>query len=144
MRAETETLKAAAVVFASAFALNFLWENAHSILYAAYMGGKITEWILIRAAFGDAVIILLIVWPFIIHKELRNRDWVIAAAGIVVAALIEVLALQSGRWSYNELMPAVPIVKIGITPLIQLGLLGYVSYKLGILAAEGNARKKSP
>ena len=48
--------------------------------------------------------------------------------GIVVAVLIELWALQTGRWAYTGAMPLVPFLGAGLTPTIQLGFLGYVIY----------------
>ena len=33
-------------------------------------------------------------------------------------------------WQYGPNMPIVPILKVGLTPMIQLGILGYFSLKL--------------
>ncbi|OYV26226.1 MAG: hypothetical protein B7W98_03265, partial [Parcubacteria group bacterium 20-58-5] len=55
------------VIFTVAFVLDIIWENAHSFLYANYMGGPITESILIRASVWYAVIITLICFPFLYY-----------------------------------------------------------------------------
>src|SRR3990167_3437728 len=97
-------------IFLLSFSFNLIWENLHFYLYAGYMGGTITEAILLRASVVDAMIIIFI--------------------GIVVAILIELHALRTERWVYNEYMPIIPILFVGLTPTIQLGLLGYLSYWL--------------
>jgi len=30
---------------------------------------------------------------------------------------------------YNELMPIIPILNVGLSPTIQLGLTGYLAYR---------------
>ncbi len=45
------------LVFVYAFGLNLIWENLHSFLYVHYKQGPITEFILVRAAISDALII---------------------------------------------------------------------------------------
>ncbi|MBI2634492.1 hypothetical protein HYW82_02370 [Candidatus Peregrinibacteria bacterium] len=117
-------------IFLLSLFLNFIWENAHSYLYTAYMGGRITETILLRASVGDAVIITLLSLPFIFVPMLKNKSWIIIFAGVLIAIFIELYALRTGRWAYNEYMPMIPIISIGLTPAIQLGLLGYLSYRL--------------
>ena len=52
------------LIFISAFVLNLIWENLHSFLYESYMGGKITEFILLRATLADAIMITVIILPF--------------------------------------------------------------------------------
>jgi hypothetical protein len=117
-------------IFLVSFFLNFIWENLHSLLYAGYQGGTITEFILFRASLGDAVMITLLALPFFFISALKKRDWLIIVLGVLVAILIEWYALSSGRWAYNEYMPLIPFLNIGLTPTIQLGLLGYFSYRI--------------
>jgi hypothetical protein len=117
------------LAFIFAFVTNAVWENLHSFLYLHYKDGPITETILLRASFWDAVIIILMIAPFIYFDSLKKRTWFIAVIGVVVALIIEWHALGTGRWAYNSLMPIVPFLNTGLTPTIQLGLLGYVAYK---------------
>ncbi|MDO8729325.1 MAG: hypothetical protein Q7K26_05600 [bacterium] len=93
------------------------------------MGGKITEFILIRASLFDAILITTVVLPFIFISSLKDKSWLIIVIGIVVAIFNEWYGLSTGRWAYNSLMPIVPILKVGLTPMLQLGVLGYLSYK---------------
>ena len=123
-------MKRLASIFIISFLLNIVWENFHSFLYDNYMGGKITESVLLHATFADAMIITIISLPFIYIKFFKKRDWLIVVVGVVVAIAIEAWALQTGRWAYNSFMPLIPILSVGLTPIIQLGLLGYVSYRL--------------
>lgn len=116
------------LIFFLSFITNLIWENLHSLLYVGYMGGKITEFILLRASVVDAIIISLISLPFMSITKLKEKSWLIVFIGILIAIFIELWALNSGRWAYNEYMPIIPIFNIGLTPTIQLGLLGYFSY----------------
>ena len=93
------------------------------------MGGKITEFILIRASLFDAILVTIIVLPFIYLFSLKNKSWLIIVIGIVVAILNEWYGLSTGRWTYNSLMPIVPMIKVGLTPTFQLGVLGYITYR---------------
>ena len=73
---------------------------------------------------------MFIVLPFIYVRALRERAWLIIAIGILIAIGNEWYGLGTGRWAYNSLMPIVPLLKVGLTPALQLGVLGYVSYVL--------------
>ena len=117
-------------IFLLSFSFNLIWENLHFYLYAGYMGGTITEAILLRASVVDAIIITFLSFPFVFIAKLRNKNWIIIFIGIVVAILIELHALRTERWVYNEYMPIIPILSVGLTHTIQLGLLGYHSYWL--------------
>ena len=121
-------MKKVFLIFFLSFVLNLVWENLHSFLYVDYMGGKITEFILVRASVGDAVIITLLSLPFMYIPLLRRKSWFFIFVGIFISIVIEWYALNTGRWAYNEYMPIIPILGVGLTPTIQLGLLGYLSY----------------
>lgn len=128
------------LIFLLSFILNLIWENLHSLLYVGYMGGKITEFILLRASVADAVIITLLSLPFVCVPSLRGKSWLIIFIGVLVAIGIEWYALDTGRWVYNGYMPIIPILGVGLTPTIQLGLLGYLSY--WFILAEFDISKK--
>ena len=114
-------------IFIISFILNLIWENLHVLLYDNYSGGQITQFILFRASIGDAIMISIIALPFIFLGFFKRNKWLIIPIGLVIAISIEIYALSVGRWAYNEFMPLIPLLKIGLTPTIQLALLGYLS-----------------
>ncbi|MFA5987208.1 MAG: hypothetical protein WC797_00970 [Candidatus Paceibacterota bacterium] len=118
------------LIFAIAFILNVVWENFHSFLYDNYKGGEITELILLRAALFDALIILFMALPFFVFSFLQDKFLAVIIVGFVLAVFIEWWALDTNRWSYNIYMPIIPFLSVGLTPAIQLGLLGYFSIKI--------------
>ena len=126
-------------IFATALLLNLVWEHAHSFLYTQYQGGAITEFILLRASLVDALIITAVVFPFIFFPALEKKNWLIIFFGVAIAIGIEMYALRTGRWSYNEYMPVLPWLSVGLTPTMQLGLLGYLTYWL-VVGNEKNPR----
>ncbi len=110
---------------AVAFALNVVWELAQAPLYGGD-GGPPTG-IYIRAAVNDALLIAAAAAAGV----LAGRGWSPAFWPVLVlllagtAIFIELRALATGRWSYAEAMPTV--ATIGLSPLVQLPLLGAVS-----------------
>ena len=126
-------------VFLSAFILNALYENAHAPLYTHYQGGVISEAVLLHATLADALIITIMVLPFLYFARLRRVAWLIIPIGFAIAVGIEWWALGTNRWAYGSLMPIVPFLGTGLTPTIQLGVLGYISYWF----AEFLARRKA-
>jgi len=123
-------MKKIILIFCLAFVLNFIWENVHSLLYASYKNGAITEFILLRATLGDAVILTLFSLPFIYLSYFKGKKWLIIPVGIVIAILIELYALQTERWAYDNAMPIIPLLNVGLTPILQLGFLGYLVYAI--------------
>lgn len=94
------------------------------------MGGKVTEFILLRASLFDAFLITVILLPFLYLNTFRNKSWLIIVIGIVVAIFNEWYGLSTSRWVYNSFMPILPLIKVGLTPTLQLGVLGYLTYKI--------------
>ena len=123
-------MKRIATIFLSAFILNAIWENLHSFLYVDYMNTQITEVILLRAALADAVMITIISLPFVLFQSWKKQSWIIILLGFILAVSIEWWALGTGRWEYSAYMPIIPFLYVGVTPAIQLGLLGYISFKI--------------
>ncbi len=120
-------LKRILIVFIVAVALNLLWEHLHSVFYLSYRGGLITERILFRAALFDATIILLFAYPFLRCGRLVQRRWMLYCALVMFAILLEHWALLTGRWVYADSMPLIPVLKVGISPVIQLTMTGWFS-----------------
>lgn len=127
-------------VFCIAFVLNLLWENAHAFLYESYKGGVITEFILMRASLFDACVTAIIAAPFMFNAFLRERTWGLLVVGTVIAIVNEWYGLGTGRWAYNAYMPIIPFIHTGLTPTIQLGLLGYVALKLQLFSKRDTMR----
>jgi hypothetical protein len=50
--------------------------------------------------------------------------------GFVVAVVNEWYGLNTKRWKYKTSMPIIPILNVGITPAIQLAILGCASFYL--------------
>ena len=120
-------MKKLMLVYALAFIANWIWEILHSALYLNYKGGLITSFILFRAALVDAFIVLALV--FISQKFGKYKTLFILAGGFIIAIGIEIWGLKTGRWEYNSLMPIIPIIKIGLTPAIQLAITACIVEK---------------
>ena len=139
-------LPSLAVLSAAAFGLNFPWEMLQMPAYAEMAGRPWPEtaFICLAASLGDAAITLGIyglVALFSLRQEVkvkRHHHYYYALAsllGAVSAVAIERVALSLGRWSYMGLMPVVPVLGVGLWPLLQLTLL--VPAALGITFFTG-------
>jgi len=131
-------LKRLLLIFIISFLLNLVWENLHVHLYTHYKGGVITEWILLHATLADAIFITAGGYLFMVVPFLRRNLWISIIVGVLLAIGIETWALETGRWSYNSLMPIIPLINTGLTPTIQLGLLGYLTLRIvGVGRSQG-------
>ncbi|MEK9175356.1 MAG: hypothetical protein AAB795_02060 [Patescibacteria group bacterium] len=119
-------IQSAIFVFIVAFLLNNIWENIHSLLYANYQGAAITEYILLRAAIFDAIIILFGIFVAQYFSGF-NRMQFLLTFWLFVAIIIEWWALATGRWEYSIAMPLIPFINIGFTPTVQLLITGEIT-----------------
>lgn len=127
-RSRAATWVALAVV---ALVLNAGWEWVQLPLYGGPSEGRphhqLPLRILGRAAVVDAVLTVAVT---ALALQARNRRswlfWLVLVGGLTVLSFsIELRAQLTDRWSYSELMPQLWI--IGLSPLVQLPLLGVVS-----------------
>lgn len=117
-------------IFILAFLLNWIWENWHSRFYVHYKNGPITQSVLLRAALTDAIFITFIGIFFIKFSYLAERLWISALIGIMVAVFLEIYALKKDRWAYKKSMPIILLIRVGVTPVLQLGFIAYVVFKI--------------
>ena len=118
-------IKRLLLVFIIALILNFLWEELHSVLYVQHQNGPVTNFVLFRAALFDALIITLLAIPFLKFEFLAKRLWIFVILAVLFSIGLELFAIKTNRWEYSPNMPLVPFLNTGLTPTIQLGLLGY-------------------
>jgi hypothetical protein len=135
----TDTFPFLLRLFILAVAINYVWEMAQMPLYRGMPFDELSSWLIcFRASLGDGVIVLAI-WATG-RVVFRRREWfspagagpvvVMLVSGAVVAIAIEVHALAAGRWAYSELMPTVPPFGTGLSPLVQLLVLPWLSMVL--------------
>ena len=120
------------------FLVTLIWENAQGILYVDYRGFVEHFWACFVASVIDALVILLVYlvlallyrdlyWP---RRNTSVRYVVVALIGGVLAVGFELWALAVGEWSYAPLMPVVPGLGVGLSPLVQLMVLPVLTYHL--------------
>ncbi len=116
-----------------ALILNLIWEFAHAPLYISQMLETSYNLTLIKASFGDLILISIIF--ALISLKNKKIKWInkpskidyglIILLGIITAIFIELRAFSLDKWSYTELMPT--IFGIGITPLVQLAVTSLIA-----------------
>jgi hypothetical protein len=112
-----------------AFFLNFFWEVVHTYFYTlkdSPFPTMLYGWL--HCTVGDVMLTLIAFW--IVSIMSRNRRWFLHLnkknlIGFIminvfltgISERVNVYLLKS--WSYNELMPIIPWLKVGLTPLFQ-------------------------
>jgi hypothetical protein len=111
------------------FFLNFFWEVVQTYFYALKdftFGTILYGWV--HCTLGDVLLTLGSFWVISIFS--RSRRWflklnrfnfigfiIIGVIATVISELVNVHILKS--WAYNELMPIIPWLKVGLTPFLQ-------------------------
>ncbi len=139
-RQASAKVKAAGVgwrVLAVAFALNLAWEMAQMF---AYVGMSRMSFRSIAqcaaAAIGDGTYVLVLYWagslisgdPKWVCHITRVRLSAIMAVGFVSAVMMERVALSGSFWQYAVSMPRIPVIEVGLWPVLQLMTLPLAAF----------------
>lgn len=110
--------------------VNLVWEVLHLPLYTLSQTGTTANiaWILIRCTIGDVLIALssLVIVLIVFNQRTwpNQAYWRVAGAALVVGLGYTLFsewynARIVGLWAYSELMPVLPAVNLGLSPLVQ-------------------------
>ena len=123
--------------------LNLVWEFAHMPLYTIWEEGT-TEEILFAAVHctgGDALIgltaIMLAVflfggtrWP---GEHIRTVLFAAIAIGVgytIFSEWLNIVVRQA--WAYRDIMPVVPVLNVGLSPLLQWIVIPALAYVMAL------------
>ena len=120
------------LLFVTAFLLHFLWEYLHYVLYICDVERLTCALV---AALVDAFITLGIYYffsgpyhDFVWFRRFSVRKiFLLLLVGFFIAYLIELRGLYFARWSYSALMPLIPVLQVGVSPIMQMMILPLVS-----------------
>lgn len=127
------------MLFVVAVLVNYPWERLQSPLYGHSGGASIPWWLCLAASLADGLFVLMIFgvgW-----MALGRRTWfeqpgvegylVMLTSGGAISVGIEWTTVHVLRWwTYGEQMPLVPLVNIGIVPVIQMLVLPPLIFRL--------------
>lgn len=111
------------------FLLHFVWEMLQTPFFAemAAMPHWPATLFCLKATIGDVAIGLAAFAGGALVE--RSRGWflepspmaliVYMLVGLAATVGLELHAVAQGRWSYSELMPVVPGLRVGVVPLLQ-------------------------
>jgi hypothetical protein len=133
-----ETLRLQAAIFAIAVPLNLAWEVAQVQAYAFPRQGILADLLgCLVPSLGDGLMTLAIYWSG--WLVFRRPTWIArpGVAGVALAALVGLLlavgvewnALYlTGAWAYAPAMPLVPVLGVGLLPVLQMLVLPPVTF----------------
>ncbi len=109
--------------------LSLIWEIAHLPLYTIWWEQPLRDSLMaaIHCTFGDvavAFVCFMIASVFIRFMNLTKTNLMFGGLviflSVAATAILEVLSTQVlSRWSYAPAMPVLPLLKIGLSPLLQ-------------------------
>lgn len=142
------------IYFGTSFFLHLLWENLQAPLFAGYENFWQCFPICLKAATGDMLFMLFIFMTLaILHRNIfwlsnlssyrHPATWILAIIiGILLAVSFELWAVfVDERWQYAQ-MPLLPILDIGITPVLQMMGIPSLAIFLTKKYASGRHRNK--
>ena len=118
-----------------AFLLNWIWEATHAAAYVESTGPFLHRLRHCLPMAGTDALWTLALWGVATGVCWRTdgrapRLATLAVLGAVTAIVVEWAALAEGRWTYNALMPIVPVVNVGLWPVAQMTVLPVVTVVL--------------
>ena len=117
------------------FLVHFAWEILQMPLFGGVQEARYLDvlFMCLLATFGDVAIVLTAFWV-VAWRTPAGRRWLgfptvpqvagFTLVGVLITLLIEIVATKVWeRWSYGELMPVIPFLDVGLSPLLQWALL---------------------
>jgi hypothetical protein len=118
-----------------------------------YKGSSYSIWHIIfcaLASIADAIMVLLLYIGFAFI--FRNTLWIqyikwpqaiiVMITGGAGAVVSEIWHLSSGNWTYSDLMPIIPVVNVGLIPVLQFIILPLLIYFLSFYFLKNNQQKR--
>lgn len=115
---------------------------AWEILQIPLFKGGVYEWhhilFFVLASVADVIMVLIIYFGFaLIYKNAlwvknlkTNRIILLVLTGGTGAILAEIRHVSIGTWSYADTMPLIPVVNVGLSPVLQFMILPILIYRL--------------
>lgn len=139
-----KTLITAATISLVASILHLPYELIHMRLFECDLNSWGCLKLCSLATLGDVImtlsiwlVLLLTLGKQLLVIEISPRFYLLVGfIGLLYAIIFEQFALLNQRWQYLESMPVLPILNVGLTPLIQMAILTplifYITHKISL------------
>ncbi len=124
-------MKRLASIIILTFFLNLVWEKLQMYFYSDTVRFSEHWERCLVASLGDVFLVGVIF--FLQAIIFQDGHWFISgnitkwitlvALSIIVAIIVETWGLHTGRWAYHSRMPIVPLLEVGILPILQMVVL---------------------
>lgn len=139
------------IIAVLAFLLNFVWEVLQLPLYkdAAYDVEHIAFCALASVADALMVLLLYLCFALINKKPFWAQDMVfpqvfaLIIIGGIGAIIFEIAHTAAGNWDYADSMPMLPLVNVGLSPVLQFLLLPALIYYVSFLLLKKVSKQET-
>ncbi|MDZ7846505.1 MAG: hypothetical protein U5L96_06925 [Owenweeksia sp.] len=119
------------LIGSQAFFLNWGWEVAQGPLYQDFDYNPVSISFCALASVADMLMVYVLLFGFgLIYKDVYwlqkltgARIFLLVLVGGTGAILAEIRHTSSGNWYYADAMPLLPMVGVGLSPVLQFTLL---------------------
>ena len=139
------------IVTLLAYLINFAWEIMQSPLYRGFYE-KPHLAVCALASVADAIMVVLLYLCFaLLYRGFfwspffkMQRIILLILVGGTGAVFSEIRHVSAGNWAYAESMPIIPIVNVGLLPVLQFMFLPLIIYYLSFYFMKyGDKRDKT-
>ena len=126
-------------LFIVAVIVNYLWELAQAPLFVGGGDFNAMLWHCFAASLGDGVLVLLmsgVGWRVLCsphwfeHPGMRGYV-LMFVSGLTIAIAVEWIAVHVlQRWAYLPAMPRLPVMDIGVVPIVQMLVLPPLIFRI--------------
>lgn len=133
-----EIFRTCTILIIVSFIAHFVWEYFHFGLYTDYdhWTGRLPVYVL--ATVGD---VLYTLGAFALVAAIKKSyEWIsnatvadylmLVTLGCLIALLVEYKGLALDRWEYRPEMPLIPLLGVGLSPILQMAILLPVTFFL--------------
>ncbi len=115
------------------FLLHFVWEWYQCAPFFNHRAAPAIPLSIVKASLGDVVLTFFVLFLVrcLIGPKVRTKSGyfdlktfiLIEIIALFIAVETEKIGLAAGRWSYTDINPLIPILKVSVLPVIQMMLL---------------------
>lgn len=140
-------------VYLSVIAVGDLgWETAHLPLYTLWISGTMQQktFAVLHCTAGDLLIALSCLtaalisvghraWPLKASRSVTLVTIILGVSYTIFSEWLNIVVRQS--WAYSDLMPVVPLIGAGLSPLLQWVFVPLAALTLAARAASGTINR---
>ncbi len=128
-----QLLKFIGLIMLISFPLHFVWEWLQCAPFFYHRATPALPLSMVKASIGDVLLTFLVIFLAgcltyskrkLFFEKFDGKTFIfIEVIALFVAVETEKIGLTSGRWSYTDINPLVPLLKVSALPVLQMMFL---------------------